>query len=89
MVRPILAVDTQFSCSVWNLLEDSGRIFLVPHSFFDFPFFQDFFEKRGVAVMTVTELFNFVVDQNIADDDVDDYLEKACLYFTLSSYNAL
>ncbi|KAK1606585.1 hypothetical protein QYE76_030258 [Lolium multiflorum] len=36
----------------------------------------DFFEKRGVAVMTVTELFNFVVDQNIADEDVDDYLEK-------------
>uniref|UniRef100_A0A453EFZ0 Serine/threonine-protein kinase RIO1 n=1 Tax=Aegilops tauschii subsp. strangulata TaxID=200361 RepID=A0A453EFZ0_AEGTS len=36
----------------------------------------DFFKKRGVAVMTVTELFNFVVDQNIADEDVDDYLEK-------------
>ncbi|CAM0911865.1 unnamed protein product [Alopecurus aequalis] len=36
----------------------------------------DFFDKRGVAVMTVTELFNFVVDQNIADEDVDDYLEK-------------
>ncbi|KAM0905720.1 hypothetical protein ACQ4PT_017201 [Festuca glaucescens] len=36
----------------------------------------DFFEKRGVAVMTVTELFNFVVDQKIADEDVDDYLEK-------------
>ncbi|KAL6652510.1 hypothetical protein ACP70R_011435 [Stipagrostis hirtigluma subsp. patula] len=36
----------------------------------------DFFKKRGVAVMTVTALFNFVVDQNIADEDVDDYLEK-------------
>ncbi|KQJ99116.1 serine/threonine-protein kinase RIO1 isoform X2 [Brachypodium distachyon] len=36
----------------------------------------DFFKKRGVAVMTVTDLFNFVVDQNIADEDVDDYLEK-------------
>uniref|UniRef100_A0A453RMW4 Serine/threonine-protein kinase RIO1 n=1 Tax=Aegilops tauschii subsp. strangulata TaxID=200361 RepID=A0A453RMW4_AEGTS len=36
----------------------------------------DFFEKRGIPVMTVTELFNFVVDQNIADEDVDDYLEK-------------
>lgn len=32
--------------------------------------------KRGVAVMTVMDLFNFVIDQNIADDDVDDYLEK-------------
>ena len=39
--------------------------------------------------MTVTELFNFVVDQNIADEDVDDYLEKACPYFTFSSYITL
>ena len=51
--------------------------------------FQDFFKKQGVAVMTVTELFNFVVDQNIADEDVDDYLEKACPYFTFSSYITL
>uniref|UniRef100_A0A0E0E7P9 Serine/threonine-protein kinase RIO1 n=1 Tax=Oryza meridionalis TaxID=40149 RepID=A0A0E0E7P9_9ORYZ len=36
----------------------------------------DFFKKRGVAVMSVTELFNFVIDQNIADEDVDHYLEK-------------
>ncbi|KAK3129645.1 hypothetical protein QOZ80_6BG0482780 [Eleusine coracana subsp. coracana] len=36
----------------------------------------DFFKKRGVAVMTVTDLFNFVIDQNIADEVVDDYLEK-------------
>uniref|UniRef100_J3MIQ9 Serine/threonine-protein kinase RIO1 n=1 Tax=Oryza brachyantha TaxID=4533 RepID=J3MIQ9_ORYBR len=36
----------------------------------------DFFKKRGVAVMSVKELFNFVIDQNIADEDVDDYLEK-------------
>lgn len=41
---------------------------------------QDFFERRGVTVMTVSKLFNFVVDQNIADEDVDDYLEKVCLY---------
>ena len=27
--------------------------------------------KRGVAVMTVMDLFNFVIDQNIADDDVE------------------
>ena len=39
--------------------------------------------------MTVLELFNFVVDQNIADEDVDDYLEKVCPYFTFSSYIAL
>uniref|UniRef100_A0A0E0Q4D2 Serine/threonine-protein kinase RIO1 n=1 Tax=Oryza rufipogon TaxID=4529 RepID=A0A0E0Q4D2_ORYRU len=36
----------------------------------------DFFKKRGVAVMSVTELFNFVIDQNIADEDADHYLEK-------------
>ncbi|KAF0907947.1 hypothetical protein E2562_022333 [Oryza meyeriana var. granulata] len=36
----------------------------------------DFFKKRGVAVMSVKELFNFVIDQTIADEDVDDYLEK-------------
>ncbi|KAG2598008.1 serine/threonine-protein kinase RIO1-like [Panicum virgatum] len=36
----------------------------------------DFFKKRGIAVMTVTDLFNFVIDQNIADEDVDGYLDK-------------
>ncbi|KAI5013141.1 hypothetical protein ZWY2020_028095 [Hordeum vulgare] len=36
----------------------------------------DFFKKRGVGVMTVRNLFNFIIDRNIADDDVDDYLEK-------------
>ncbi|XP_020393146.1 serine/threonine-protein kinase rio1-like isoform X1 [Zea mays] len=37
----------------------------------------DFFKKRGVPVMIVTNLFNFVIDQSISDEDVDDYLEKA------------
>ncbi|KAJ6799947.1 serine/threonine-protein kinase RIO1-like [Iris pallida] len=36
----------------------------------------DFFKKHGVAVMTVKELFDFVIDPSITDDDVDDYLEK-------------
>uniref|UniRef100_R7W6G0 Serine/threonine-protein kinase RIO1 n=1 Tax=Aegilops tauschii TaxID=37682 RepID=R7W6G0_AEGTA len=36
----------------------------------------DFFKKRGVGVMTVTDLINFVIDRSIADDDVDDYLEQ-------------
>lgn len=40
---------------------------------------QDFFKKRGVPVMTVTDLFNFVIDQSISDEDVDDYLEKVLL----------
>lgn len=37
---------------------------------------QDFFRKHGIAVMTVKELFDFVVDASITDEDVDDYLEK-------------
>ncbi|XP_042438485.1 serine/threonine-protein kinase RIO1-like [Zingiber officinale] len=36
----------------------------------------DFFRKHGIAVMTVMELFDFVVDASLADEDVDDYLEK-------------
>lgn len=37
----------------------------------------DFFKKNGVCVMTVRELFDFVTDPNITDDNVDNYLEKA------------
>lgn len=37
---------------------------------------QDFFRKHGVAVMTIRELFDFIVDQNIADESVDSYLEE-------------
>ncbi|TVU11313.1 hypothetical protein EJB05_44889 [Eragrostis curvula] len=36
----------------------------------------DFFKKRGVAVMAVEDLFNFVIDRNIADEDVSHYLKK-------------
>jgi hypothetical protein len=31
--------------------------------------------------MPVIDLFNFVVDQNIADEDVDAYLEKVSCMF--------
>ena len=37
----------------------------------------DFFKKNGVCVMTVRELFDFVTDPSIGDDNVDDYLERA------------
>ncbi|CAA7404698.1 unnamed protein product [Spirodela intermedia] len=37
----------------------------------------NFFKKHGVAVMTVKELFDFITDLTIADESVDDYLEKA------------
>lgn len=36
----------------------------------------DFFKKHGVSVMSVKELFDFIIETAIADDDVDDYLEK-------------
>ncbi|PNX71155.1 serine/threonine-protein kinase RIO1-like protein [Trifolium pratense] len=36
----------------------------------------DFFKKNGVGVMTLRELFDFIVDASIADDAVDNYLEK-------------
>lgn len=35
-----------------------------------------FFKKHGVAVMTVRELFDFIVDPTIVEDSVDNYLEK-------------
>merc|ERR1712168_488009 len=37
----------------------------------------DFFRKKGVAVMTLKELFDFVTDPLITDDNVDEYLAHA------------
>lgn len=39
---------------------------------------QDFFKKHGVAVMTIRELFDFIVDPTISDENVDSYLEEVC-----------
>ncbi|MCL7040014.1 hypothetical protein MKW94_004958 [Papaver nudicaule] len=36
----------------------------------------DFFEKNGVGVMTMRELFHFIVDSSITDESVDCYLEE-------------
>ncbi|RZC59341.1 hypothetical protein C5167_006635 [Papaver somniferum] len=36
----------------------------------------DFFKKNGVAIMTVRELFDFIVDSSITDESVDSYLEE-------------
>lgn len=36
----------------------------------------DFFRKKGVATMTVKELFDFITDPSITDDNMDAYLEK-------------
>lgn len=49
---------------------------------------QDFFKKHGVAVMTIRELFDFIVDPTISDETVDSYLEEVCVPFYLeSSFN--
>ncbi|KAI7733512.1 hypothetical protein M8C21_030687 [Ambrosia artemisiifolia] len=37
----------------------------------------NFFKKNGVAVMTIRELFDFIVDPSIGDESVDNYLEEA------------
>ncbi|XP_047316874.1 serine/threonine-protein kinase rio1-like [Impatiens glandulifera] len=36
----------------------------------------DFFKKSGVGVMTIRELFDFIVDPSITDETVDTYLEE-------------
>lgn len=47
---------------------------------------QDFFKKHGVAVMTIRELFDFIVDPCIADDAIDSYLEEVWCYLILSNF---
>ena len=37
----------------------------------------DFFRKKGVSVMTMRELFDFVTDPSITDENIEEYLEKA------------
>ena len=37
----------------------------------------DFFKKKGVSPMTVKELFEFVTDMSITEENMDEYLDKA------------
>ncbi|XP_076341505.1 RIO kinase 1 [Tachypleus tridentatus] len=37
----------------------------------------DFFRKQGVPTMTVKELFDFITDPNINENNIEDYIEKA------------
>lgn len=46
---------------------------------------QDFFRKHGVAVMTIRELFDFIVDTSITEDSLDSYLEEV-VYFPTSHW---
>eukprot|EP00262_Sarcandra_glabra_P002489 TRINITY_DN12836_c0_g1_i1.p1 TRINITY_DN12836_c0_g1~~TRINITY_DN12836_c0_g1_i1.p1 ORF type:complete len:452 (-),score=77.88 TRINITY_DN12836_c0_g1_i1:127-1482(-) len=76
--------------SEYNILYFEGHLYIIdvsqsvdldhPHALDflreDCVHVSDFFRKHGVAVMTVRELFDFIVDPSISDDSVDGYLEE-------------
>ncbi|KAL2241869.1 UNVERIFIED_CONTAM: Serine/threonine-protein kinase rio1 [Sesamum indicum] len=77
--------------SEYNILYFEGHLYIIdvsqavdldhPHALDflreDCIHVSDFFKKRGIAVMTIRELFDFIVDPTIDDDLVDSYLEEA------------
>ncbi|XP_024024900.1 serine/threonine-protein kinase RIO1 [Morus notabilis] len=76
--------------SEYNILYYEGHLYIIdvsqsvdldhPHALDflreDCVHVSDFFKKHGVAVMTIRELFDFIVDPCIADEAVDSYLEE-------------
>ncbi|XP_015882168.3 uncharacterized protein LOC107418015 [Ziziphus jujuba] len=76
--------------SEYNILFYEGHLYIIdvsqavdldhPHALDflreDCVHVSDFFKKHGVAVMTIRELFDFIVDPCIADDAIDSYLEE-------------
>lgn len=76
--------------SEYNILYFEGHLYIIdvsqsvdldhPHALDflreDCIHVSDFFKKHGVAVMTIRELFDFIVDPTIDDDSVDSYLEE-------------
>ncbi|XP_076903618.1 uncharacterized protein LOC143558721 [Bidens hawaiensis] len=77
--------------SEYNILYHEGHMYIIdvsqsvdldhPHALDflreDCVHVSDFFKKGGVAVMTIRELFDFIVDPSISDESVDSYLEEA------------
>jgi len=77
--------------SEFNMLYHDGRAYIIdvsqsvehdhPHALEflrkDAANVTDFFKRRGVVPMTTRELFDFVTDVRVADEDVDAYLEAA------------
>ncbi|KAM1185969.1 hypothetical protein ACFXTH_015170 [Malus domestica] len=75
--------------SEYNILYFEGHLYIIdvsqavdldhPHALDflreDCVHVSDFFKKHGVAVMTIRELFDFIVDPTIADDAVESYLD--------------
>ncbi|VFQ87516.1 unnamed protein product [Cuscuta campestris] len=76
--------------SEYNILYLEGHLYIIdvsqavdldhPHALDflreDCVHVSDFFRKHGVAVMTIRELFDFIVDPTIGDDNVDAYLDE-------------
>ncbi|KAL8459407.1 hypothetical protein ACS0TY_036771 [Phlomoides rotata] len=76
--------------SEYNILYYEGHLYIIdvsqtvdldhPHALDflreDCIHVSDFFKKHRVAVMTIRELFDFIVDPTIDDDSVDSYLEE-------------
>lgn len=76
--------------SEFNLLYDDGKIVVIdvsqsvehdhPHAFDflrkDCTNITEYFGKKDVATMTVRELFTFITDPNITEENMDSYLEK-------------
>ncbi|CAI9787054.1 unnamed protein product [Fraxinus pennsylvanica] len=76
--------------SEYNILYFEGHLYIIdvsqsvdldhPHALDflreDCIHVSDFFKKHGIAVMTIRELFDFIVDPTIDDDSVDSYLEE-------------
>ncbi|KAM5157610.1 serine/threonine-protein kinase RIO1 [Mantella aurantiaca] len=77
--------------SEFNMLYQNGQVYIIdvsqsvehdhPHALEflrkDCVNINDFFVKYDVAVMTVRELFDFITDPSITQDNMDAYLEKA------------
>nr|GME18081.1 serine/threonine-protein kinase RIO1-like [Ipomoea batatas] len=76
--------------SEYNILYLEGHLYIIdvsqavdldhPHALDflreDCVHVSDFFRKHGVGVMTIRELFDFIVDPTIDEDSVDTYLEE-------------
>ncbi|MEW5300878.1 MAG: hypothetical protein WDW36_003774 [Sanguina aurantia] len=76
--------------SEYNILYHLGELYIIDVSqsvdldhpkAFDFlredcKHVNDYFRKNGVATLTVRELFDFVVDPNINDSNIDEALER-------------
>lgn len=76
--------------SEFNILVEDGQLIIIdvsqsvehdhPHAFDflrkDCTNVSEFFRKKSVATMTVKELFDFITDQTITEDNMEDCLEK-------------